>query len=41
MEARTERKESLEIILPKPVWFHVDVKVVLLLEEKGGPEILQ
>lgn len=41
LEARTERKESLEITLPKPVWFHVDVKVVLLLEEKGGPEILQ
>lgn len=38
---RAKRKESLEITLPKPVWFHADVKVVLVLEEKGGPEILQ
>lgn len=41
LEAEGEAQRVFGITLPKPVWFHADVKVVLVLEEKGGPEILQ
>lgn len=36
-----ERGEALQITLLKPLWFHTGGKVVLILEENGGTEILQ
>lgn len=38
---RVEGREPLQITLLKPLWFHIDVKVILILEENGGTEILQ
>lgn len=40
-EAEGERGEALQITLLKPLWFHTGGKVVLILEENGGTEILQ
>lgn len=34
---RVERREPLEITLPKLVWFHTDAKIILILEENGAP----
>lgn len=38
---RVERRESLQITPLKPLWFHTDGKVILILEESGRTEILQ